>query len=121
MAYPNLVTIVLILTITINVTNAGRRRPPYIAYNSSDLSYLSNGIQFPVPKSDEVDPIIEELTDEDLPEMEWMGRLYNHHKWDQYLQVLSNDRCRADMSYYLMALNNGTTWAAKSWLSVSFL
>lgn len=120
MANSVLVTIVLTLFVSFDGCFGGRRRPPYIAYNSSDLSYLSNGIQFPVPKSDEVDPIIEELGDEELPEMEWMARLYNHHKWDQYLQVLSNDRCRSDMSYYLMALNNGTTWAAKSQL-YSFL
>lgn len=94
--------------------HAARTTEPYGTYNSSDLSYLSNGIQFPVPTTDETDPILEEVTQEDLPEMEWMSRLYDHHRWKQYLNVLSNNRCRDDMIVYLAALDNGTSWAAKS-------
>lgn len=94
--------------------HAARTTEPYGTYNSSDLSYLSNGIQFPVPTTEEADPILEEVAQEDLPEMEWMSRLYDHHRWDQYLNVLSNTRCRDDMVVYLAALDNGTSWAAKS-------
>lgn len=105
------VTLVLAFVI---FCDAARTTEPYVSYNSSDLSYLSNGIQFPAPTTEETDPILEEVTQEDLPEMEWMNRLYDHHRWDQYLNVLSNTRCRDDMVTYLAALDNGTSWAAKS-------
>lgn len=94
--------------------HAAKTTEPYAAYNSSDLSYLSNGIQFPVPTTEEADPILDEVTQEDLPEMEWISRLYDHHRWDQYLSVLSNSKCRDDLIVYLAALDNGTSWAAKS-------
>lgn len=106
------VTIVLLAFVLL--CNAARTTVPYATYNSSDLSYLSNGIQFPVPTTEEADPILEEVTQDDLPEMEWMSRLYDQHRWDQYLDVLSNTRCRDDMVVYLAALDNGTSWAAKS-------
>lgn len=105
--------VTLVLTFVLSC-DAARTTEPYVSYNSSDLSYLSNGIQFPVPTTEEADPILEEVTQEDLPEMEWMGRLYNHHRWDQHLNVLSNTRCRDDMIAYLAALDNGTSWATKS-------
>lgn len=116
-----LVTVVFTLLYYFECGTAGRTTPRYTAlYNSSDLSYLSNGIQFPAPKSEEMDPVFEEILQEDLPRMDWMAQLYNHHKWEQHLKVLTNSRCRDDMLSYLVALKNGTSWAAKSQLSETF-
>lgn len=106
--------VIIVLAFITFSCDAARTTEPYVSYNSSDLSYLSNGIQFPVPTTEGTDPILEEVTQEDVPEMEWMGRLYDHHRWDQYLNLLSNTRCRDDMITYLAALNNSTSWAAKS-------
>lgn len=112
-----IVTLVIAFALS---SDAARTTERYESYNSSDLSYLSNGIQFPVPTTEETDPILEEVTQEDLPQMEWMSRLYDHHRWDQHLGVLSNTRCRDDMVTYLAALDNGTSWAAKSWCNRTF-
>lgn len=100
--------LVLVLALIGGVSAATTR----VLYNSSDLSYLSNGIQFPVPRFD--DPVLDEIEQEDLPDMEWMGRLYNHHRWERYLGVLPDGGCKMDMRRYLAALLNGTSWAAKS-------
>lgn len=116
----NVVELVFTIVIFFKLGCADRTTPRYVSYNSSDLSYLSNGIQFPVPLSEETDPILQEVIQEDLPQMEWMARLYDQHRWDQYLKVLSNSKCRVDMTSYLSALNNGTSWAAKSQLSETF-
>lgn len=87
--------------------------PKYVSYNSSDLSYLSNGIQFQVQAIPD-EPIVPETSSTDLPEMQWLARLYDHHVWDKRLDVLTNQQCKDDMESYLHHLRNGTLWAAKS-------
>lgn len=87
--------------------------PKYVSYNSSDLSYLSNGIQFQVQAIPD-EPIAPETSSTDLPEMQWLARLYDHHGWDKRLDVLTNQRCKDDMESYVHHLRNGTLWAAKS-------
>lgn len=82
-------------------------------YNSSDLSYLSNGIQFPVAES-EVQPLLGEDTRLNISEMQWFSGLYDHFKWWTHLNGLDNERCRRDMMIYLKQLGNATSWATKS-------
>lgn len=86
----------------------------YVSYNSSDLSYLSNGIQFPAPNSDDV--ITVQLANKEnlLPEMEWFGKLYNHFYWENQISVLEDEQCRKHMNEYIRGLRNGTSWASKS-------
>ncbi|XP_022900525.2 nose resistant to fluoxetine protein 6-like [Onthophagus taurus] len=86
--------------------------PKYVSYNSSDLSYLSNGIQFPAPEATEV-PTVDLREIENLSEMEWFDRLYDHHYWGDRVKLLSDPLCQKDMGIYLEALKNGTSWAAK--------
>ncbi|XP_025833291.1 nose resistant to fluoxetine protein 6 [Agrilus planipennis] len=88
----------------------------FVTYNSTDLSYLSNGIQIPIAMASASDPVIEETPDSSakrLPEMEWLRGLYNHHNWESRLHSVENINCRTDMRLYLNELNNGTTWAIK--------
>ncbi|KAK4881268.1 hypothetical protein RN001_004587 [Aquatica leii] len=85
----------------------------YVSYNSTDLSYLSNGIQIPVPPSNEEDPVIAELITEKFPDLQWLSQLYNHHTWKKRLTVLTNLKCRTHLSMYLDELQNNTLWALK--------
>lgn len=99
------------------LSGGGEPAEPYVAYNSSDLSYLSNGIQFPAPAAEEAGSVPEGAADKgDLAQMEWLGALYDHHGWGRHLGVLPDEGCKREMAAYLEALENGTTWAAKSQL-----
>lgn len=82
-------------------------------YNSSDISYLSNGIQFPVAES-EVQPLLGPDAPRNISEMLWLSGLYDHFKWWTHLNGLDNERCRKDMMIYLRELSNATSWATKS-------
>ncbi|XP_045468141.1 nose resistant to fluoxetine protein 6-like isoform X1 [Harmonia axyridis] len=83
-------------------------------YNSSDLSYYSNGIQFPAPENDFMNPIVGELENQEKqPDMLWIRDLYDHHKWVGYANKLNNTRCKKDLLTYISELNNGTSWATK--------
>lgn len=81
-------------------------------YNSSDLSYLSNGIQFPVSGM-EIRALKQEDTPSNVFQIQWFTGLYDHHKWWNNLEGLSAE-CRNDMTVYLRELINGTYWANKS-------
>lgn len=109
-----LLVCIQIVLINLFFTCDGAKTSKYVSYNSSDLSYLSNGIQFPIEVLPEQDPIIEEVLNENLPEMQWMAQLYNHHNWNKRLAVLENKKCRAELLDYLNNLSNGTLWAVKS-------
>ena len=85
----------------------------YIAYNSSDLSYLSNGIQFPAPEPEDA-AVIETSAPTNVSEMDWMVKLYDHHGWEDRIVRVDEPECEEEMSSYLKALKNGTLWAAKS-------
>ncbi|GJQ82042.1 hypothetical protein Trydic_g6918 [Trypoxylus dichotomus] len=85
----------------------------YVSYNSSDLSYLSNGIQFPAPNSDDIITLQLPSKENLLPEMEWFGKLYNHHYWGKQISVLDEENCQKHMNEYIVALKNGTSWASK--------
>ncbi|CAH0559437.1 unnamed protein product [Brassicogethes aeneus] len=80
-------------------------------YNSSDLSYLSNGIQFPVEPSD----LHGSVAGENLrtAEMDWLHGLYDHLKWQKNLKALDEGKCREEMTVYILELLNGTSWATK--------
>ncbi|KAL3277718.1 hypothetical protein HHI36_013061 [Cryptolaemus montrouzieri] len=67
-------------------------------YNSSDLSYYSNG------------DIEEHKT---RPDMMWFRDLYDHHKWNKYAKMLEDSRCKEDLLTYITELYNGTSWATK--------
>lgn len=82
-----------------------------VLYNSSDISYLSNGIQFPVAASLEVDSID---TNEKIPDMDWISMLFDHHVWGGRLELLNNNRCQEELAAYVEHLKNGTSWATKS-------
>ncbi|CAG9863934.1 unnamed protein product [Phyllotreta striolata] len=81
-------------------------------YNSSDLSYLSNGIQFPANEGD-VDAPAGDNSSENGSQFQWFSRLYDHHKWRNRLDGLDNPLCKSDMMVYLRELANDTTWAVK--------
>ncbi|CAH1112271.1 unnamed protein product [Psylliodes chrysocephalus] len=81
-------------------------------YNSSDLSYLSNGIQFPVAESD-IEFLAEDSGAENGSQILWFSRLYDHHRWWNRLEKLENPLCKSDMMVYLRELGNGTSWAVK--------
>ncbi|XP_018574609.1 nose resistant to fluoxetine protein 6-like [Anoplophora glabripennis] len=81
-------------------------------YNSSDLSYLSNGIQFPVAES-EVQPLLGADIRQNITEMQWFSGLYDHFKWWTHLNGLDSKRCRGDIMTYLRELSNATSWATK--------
>lgn len=84
-------------------------------YNSSDLSYLSNGIQFPAPESEFPNPVVDEyFQDMKEPEIQWLAELFNHLKWSKYSSALNNSDCRTDLATYIDELQNGTSWATKS-------
>lgn len=110
----NFICSVCILVIYLFVNSNGATTSKYVSYNSSDLSYLSNGIQIPVPILGEQDRIIQEFVNEDLPEMEWLSRLYDHHTWERRLSVIESANCKTHLSAYLSNLKNGTSWAVKS-------
>lgn len=80
-------------------------------YNSSDLSYLSNGIQFPVPAQLEADAV---QNDDKIPDIKWLTTLFDHHQWEKRLDVVKNKKCAEEMKIYIDNLKNGTTWAIKS-------
>lgn len=84
-----------------------------ILYNSSDLSYLSNGIQFPAPSES-----AENNTRKEIPfnatVMESISRLFDHHVWEPRIFALPEGDCRKDLIVYLDNLKNDTAWAAKS-------
>lgn len=82
-----------------------------VLYNSSDISYLSNGIQFPVAASLEIDSVD---TSEKMPEMDWIRMLFDHHVWSERLELLKNNRCQEEIAAYVEHLKNGTSWATKS-------
>lgn len=85
------------------------------SYNSSDLSYLSNGIQFPVPPSESQNIMAEDPSYLDhVSVIRWLSGLYDHLKWGRLIKVLNNTKCRDDMTTYLEELQNGTSWATKS-------
>ncbi|XP_072384024.1 nose resistant to fluoxetine protein 6-like [Diabrotica undecimpunctata] len=81
-------------------------------YNSSDLSYLSNGIQFPVDESD-IEILGQDKIFSNGSQFWWFSRLYDHYKWWKRLEDLDNVSCRSDMMVYLKELVNGTSWALK--------
>nr|CAI5848202.1 unnamed protein product [Callosobruchus analis] len=83
-------------------------------YNSSDLSYLSNGIQFPVAESEVVSLL--EHGGENVTQQQWFAGLYDHHKWKLALDrvdEVDGIGCKRDMQVYLDELRNGTMWAVK--------
>ncbi|CAH1976900.1 unnamed protein product [Acanthoscelides obtectus] len=83
-------------------------------YNSSDLSYLSNGIQFPVSDA-EVVSLLEHAND-NVTQQQWFAGLYDHHKWKVGLDrvdEVDGVGCNRDMRTYLEELRNGTMWAVK--------
>ena len=84
------------------------------AYNSSDLSYLSNGIQFPVPDSELHNPVVEEVFQGNVSEVRWLVDLFDHLKWPRLMMNWNGTRCRRDVETYIQSLQNGTYWAAKS-------
>ncbi|KAF5270965.1 hypothetical protein FQA39_LY08268 [Lamprigera yunnana] len=84
----------------------------YVSYNSTDLSYLSNGIQIPVLSSGEDDPIIDEMV-QTIPDMQWLSQLYNHHMWIKRISVVENSECRSHLSIYIGHLQNNSLWAIK--------
>ncbi|XP_056631522.1 nose resistant to fluoxetine protein 6-like, partial [Diorhabda sublineata] len=85
---------------------------PKFTYNSSDLSYLSNGIQFPVPDGES--QYFNETSDfENVSQFQWFSKLYDHHTWWNRLETITNNACKSDMMVYLTELSNGTTWAIK--------
>nr|XP_023029377.1 nose resistant to fluoxetine protein 6-like isoform X1 [Leptinotarsa decemlineata] len=81
-------------------------------YNSSDLSYLSNGIQFPVAEN-EVQPLLNQDNFENVSQIQWFSRIYDHHKWRDHLGEVDNQKCKDDMITYLRELANTTSWAVK--------
>lgn len=115
----NIRIIIISVFITVWCVPALKSEPTSYSYNSSDLSYLSNGIQFPVPASELHNPIVEEIFQDSAPEVEWLRDLYDHLKWHRYLRVLNNTQCRDDIATYIRELLNGTSWATKSWLKLS--
>lgn len=106
----NLVVVLCAVTI-LNCVNS-QKMTKTILYNSSDLSYLSNGIQFPVPAPLEIDSTDE--NDEKMPDLKWLSTLFDHHAWNKRLDTIDNHLCTNDMKIYLENLKNGTTWAIKS-------
>nr|CAH7721180.1 unnamed protein product [Callosobruchus chinensis] len=83
-------------------------------YNSSDLSYLSNGIQFPVAESEVVSLL--EHGGQNVTQQQWFAGLYDHHKWKLALDrvdEVDGIGCKRDMEVYLEELRNGTMWAVK--------
>lgn len=103
-----------ILSIIICATYCAANAVEYVSYNSSDLSYLSNGIQFPAPDSDGVITLRPTGVENQIPEMDWFAKLYNHHHWAGQISTLTNTECRKHMNEYVVALKNGTSWASKS-------
>lgn len=81
-------------------------------YNSSDLSYLSNGIQFPVPAPLEANSVDD--NDQKMPDIKWLTTLFDHHEWILRLKTIKNQNCSYDMTVYIENLKNGTSWATKS-------
>ncbi|XP_063906945.1 nose resistant to fluoxetine protein 6-like isoform X2 [Zophobas morio] len=67
------------------------------AYNSSDLSYLSN----------------EEVFQGNVSEVRWLVDLFDHLKWPRMMKNWNGTRCRRDVETYIQSLQNGTSWAAK--------
>lgn len=82
-------------------------------YNSTDISYLSNGIQFPVDEPEVRGPK-REGTAANISQFRWFIGLYDHHKWWIYLEAIDTPKCKGDMAVYLKELQNGTSWATKS-------
>jgi hypothetical protein len=93
---------------------AAAAEPTRYSYNSSDLSYLSNGIQFPVPASELHNPLVEGVFQGNVSEVRWLAGLFDHLKWPQMGPKLNGSRCRRDVDLYVDELRNGTSWAAKS-------
>ncbi|XP_060525522.1 nose resistant to fluoxetine protein 6-like [Cylas formicarius] len=84
-------------------------------YNSSDISYLSNGIQFPVFSERSDNLIVEYNGAEGVSEMKWFAGLYDQHNWFDRLDKIPEKTCKEDMAVYLFNLLNGTSWAAKAY------
>ncbi|CAH1155134.1 unnamed protein product [Phaedon cochleariae] len=80
-------------------------------YNSSDLSYLSNGIQFPVDL--EMQALVQQTDYEEVSQNQWFSRLYDHYGWWRNLRKIEDSPCKEDMAIYLAKLDNGTSWALK--------
>lgn len=82
-------------------------------YNSSDLSYFSNGIQFPAPEHDFNVTIPGEPDEKQVPKMKWLSDLYDHYKWDAYVRTMNDSGCKRDLEVYVRELYGGALWATK--------
>lgn len=96
--------------LVLSLQNTEQSRWRYVTYNSTDLSYFSNGIQFPG---------LQELTSSDnktqnLSDIEYLRKLFDHMLWNDRLKFINNTECREDMSHYLSELKNSTLWATRS-------
>ena len=83
-------------------------------YNSSDLSFLSIGIQFPARSCVSLGYMASYEDDERVGELKWFSGLYDQHRWLNRIGKLENQHCRTDMEIYIRNLHNGTSWATKS-------
>lgn len=105
-------TISSYIILTICVFRCDANSVKYVSYNSSDLSYLSNGIQFPAPNTGDI-ITLQTSKENSLPEMEWFGKLFNHHYWEKQISTLRAEKCQNHLNQYVEALKNGTSWASK--------
>lgn len=81
-------------------------------YNSTDLSYLSKGIQIPADAQvNDPDQGTEELS---IADMKWFSGLYDQHQWLGRVLTLESKDCEENMEVYIRQLHNGSLWAAKS-------
>lgn len=101
----------VLCSVLVLVVSARSQTQRTILYNSSDLSYLSNGIQFPVPAQLEADFAEDH---EKMPDLKWLATLFDHHGWSKRLEPLENRHCAEETRIYLENLKNGTSWATKS-------
>lgn len=100
----------ILCTLVLFIGNTEQYRWRYVTYNSTDLSYFSNGIQFPG---------VQDLTHSDnetqkLSDIEYLRKLFDHLLWNARLEYVENKQCQNDMSYYLKELKNSTLWATRS-------
>lgn len=107
---------VLILGVSVvasEISNFSNPKIEKFSYNSSDLSYFKNGIQFLVSEN-EIRDLSREDANVNISEIQWITRLYDHHKWWNNLVRIDISECKRDMITYLEELRNGTSWAVKS-------
>lgn len=105
--------------IVCEIKNISASNTEKLIYNSSDLTYLSNGIQFPISDS-VVRTLQREDTTDNISQIQWFTGLYDHHKWLNNLLDMDVPECKYDMIRYLNELRNGTSWAIKSEYSGNF-